>query len=771
MATIKGIEVQINGNATGLSKALEDVNKTLSSTQSNLTAVNKQLKFDPTNTELMAQKQQLLTEQIANTNEKLKALKDVESQVKAQFESGELGRDKYIAFQTELSKTEKSLESLKKASVELANQGFTQLGNTLESVGKKAENVGNKLAPLSATVGASGVAVLKMSTDFDNSLAKLETIADTSVVPMEELKKQIIELSNESGIAVSEVTQNVYDAISAGQNTADAVNFVRNATMLATGGFTESAKSLDILTTILNAYELEASEVTKVSDILIQTQNIGKTTVDELSSSMGKIIPTAKNANVSLEQVATGYAIMTARGIGTAETTTYMNEMFNELNKSSSKVSKTLVEKTGKSFSDLMKEGYSVADCLQIINESAKEQNLKFNDLWGSQTASKSALTLLGDSAELFNGTLVQMNNSLGSTATAYEIMQTPSEKLDKSINALKNAFLDFGAQLTPLIDTITQIVTTITEKITALDETQQQFILVVGAVLTALAPVLIIGGKLITGIGTAIKAISAFSTTLAVPIAPLALIVTAIGAVVGAIVYLWNTNEDFKKNMITIWNMLSATLMAILTPLIDTVKIIISSALDFITGLVQVFSAILTGDWQGLWDGVVTIFNSVWKIITEALPTLLDGLIGIIGDFFQPFVDVGESLFNSIWDGMRNIWNDLVDWVTDCISWIKNKLDVFNSSKKKFNKSSDSDDDADGSHADGLSYVPFDNYRAILHRGERVLTAEENKAYTAQGKSGTTVNVTQYISAPNSSARDVQRSARRELVKLGLGV
>lgn len=98
---------------------------------------------------------------------------------------------------------------------------------------------------------------------------------------------------------------------------------------------------------------------------------------------MGKIIPTAKANGVALEQVAAGYALMTANGVATAESTTYINSMFNELGKSGTKVSDTLKEKTGKSFLELMQDRASLSEVLQVISDSAAEQGLAFSDLWG----------------------------------------------------------------------------------------------------------------------------------------------------------------------------------------------------------------------------------------------------------------------------------------------------------------------------------------------------------------------------------------------------
>ena len=128
---------------------------------------------------------------------------------------------------------------------------------------------------------------------YEKAIAKVGTIADTQEVPLGTLSQQIMELSNKTGIAANAIADDVYNAISAGQKTGDAVNFVTNSTKLAKAGFAESSQTLDVLTTVLNAYGMSADKVSTVSDMLVQTQNKGKVTVGELASSMGKIIPTA----------------------------------------------------------------------------------------------------------------------------------------------------------------------------------------------------------------------------------------------------------------------------------------------------------------------------------------------------------------------------------------------------------------------------------------------------------------------------------------------
>lgn len=259
-----------------------------------------------------------------------------------------------------------------------------------------------------------------------------------------------------------------------GQKTGDAVNFVANSTKLAKAGFAEAGQSLDLLTTIMNAYGLEAKDVTKVSDILINTQNLGKVTVGELSQSMGKVIPTAKAYGINLEQVASGYAIMTAKGIKSAETTTYMASMFNELGKSGTKASDTVKEISGKSFQDLIKSGKTVGDVLAMMDDYAKKNNLSLADLFGSAEAGKASLILSANAGKDFNEMLKSMNNTAGATDEAFKkVTNTTGERFRKSLNQLKNDAIKLGDSIAPLMDKLSSAISTIADKLNGLSKEQ----------------------------------------------------------------------------------------------------------------------------------------------------------------------------------------------------------------------------------------------------------------------------------------------------------
>lgn len=155
-----------------------------------------------------------------------------------------------------------------------------------------------------------------------------------------------------------------------------------------------------------------------MSDVLLTTQNLGKTSVDELSSSMGKVIPLASAYNVSLENLSSGLAIMTANGIATAEATTYTKSMLNELGDTGSAVSKILQSETGQSFAQLMDSGASLGDVLQTLYNSVDGDSTAFAGLWSSVEAGTGALSLANAGAEKFNDVLGQMQADSNLTET-----------------------------------------------------------------------------------------------------------------------------------------------------------------------------------------------------------------------------------------------------------------------------------------------------------------------------------------------------------------
>lgn len=455
---IKGITVEIGGDTTGLSKALKNIDSQSNSLQKELKQVEKLLKLDPTNTELVSQKQQILAKSVETVETRLKALKDAQEKVEKAFSnnsaweqayiplkkqiedtrdkldklksketemenklnSGKISTEQYESYRKELENVEKEYQNLQKSKRDLEKE-FTSKGghldeeayrsyqrelisteqelerlqkahsdttsstiefsNKLSAISSTCDDVASAMQPITDKIVELGKEIYSTSTEFENSMAKLNVIADTDLSDgtgesIENLSNSILELSDNTGIGSSDLAQFTYDAISAGQETADAVDFVYNATKLAKVGFTDTGKSLDILTTCLNAYKLESNEASKISDMLLTTQKQGKITVDELSGSMGKLIPTAKSLNVEIDQLCGGYIVLTKNGIQARNATTYMNSMLNELGKTGSEVDVALrsVTATIQAVSD---EQYAILESQYEQSEKSLEKSLE----------------------------------------------------------------------------------------------------------------------------------------------------------------------------------------------------------------------------------------------------------------------------------------------------------------------------------------------------------------------------------------------------------
>lgn len=313
------------------------------------------------------------------------------------------------------------------------------MGGEATAAGKiSGKSLGSALVgSLTKVVVAAGIGKMLQSaftggTAFESAMAKVGTIADTTKVPLESLSSQVLQVSGDMHIGANEIAEAAYQAISAGQDTGNAVAFAGQASMLATAGFTSTTSAVDILTTVLNAYGKGADEAGHVSDVLLTTQNLGKTSVDELAGSMGRVIPLAAAYNVSMENLSSGLAIMTANGIATAEASTYTKSMLNELGDTGSSVGKILKQQTGKSFSELNADGKSLGDVLQVLYDSVGGNATKFAGLWSSVEAGTGALSLASSGADKFNGVLQQMQADSGATQTAYDTMtNTMAYKLD----------------------------------------------------------------------------------------------------------------------------------------------------------------------------------------------------------------------------------------------------------------------------------------------------------------------------------------------------
>jgi len=486
-----------------------------------------------------------LTKQVELQREKVSQMSDMLGKAEEKFGKNSVEalkwRESLANAQTKLNELENQLRS--STGLEAFGKKLQDTGQKLKDVGAGMQEIGGTLSKaVTAPIVAGGVAVGKMASDYEDALAKVSTIADESAVSLSDMSSAIMQLSNDTGKGAADIADSVYNAISAGQDTADAVNFVTKAVKLARAGFTETSAATDILTTTLNAYNLEAEQTGHISDVLITTQNKGKTTVAELAAQMGRAIPTAKAVNVGFEELASAYAVLTANGINTAQSTTYLSSMLNELGKSGSTADDAFHEATksfkdgGLSMKEAMENGWSLNDVLSALNGQAGATGKSLSDMFGSAEAGKAA-AVLKDNATQMDEVLAEMADSAGATETAYAKLDTTSFKAEKTLNTLKNTGITLGTSLlqtlAPSLEKVSGAVTSLSQWVSGLSDGEKENLIRTAALVAGIGPLVSILGTATSVVGTVISTVGTMTAAFAAAGGGAAGLTAAIGAIV----------------------------------------------------------------------------------------------------------------------------------------------------------------------------------------------------------------------------------------------
>ena len=319
-------------------------------------------------------------------------------------------------------------------------------------MGKAVKVVGFAFAGAGVAAAGIGVASLKLAADFDKAFSEVRTLLpNVSDEAFGALQKDLRDFSNETGTVTTEAIPALYQAISAGVPRENAIDFLRVANKAAVGGVTDLETAVDAITSTVNAYGPEVLSATEASDLMFTAVRLGKTTFDELGASLFNVVPTAASFGVGLDQVAAALAVTTAQGVPTTIATTQLRQAFVEAGRESSILAKTIKERTGKSFSQLIKEGKPVHRIFQDLREDMPEDD--FRNLFSSVEAANAALLITGDAAERVDDALAEMSTSVGATDKAFETMaDTASFRMQKSMNLMRNVLLEIGIALLPAL-------------------------------------------------------------------------------------------------------------------------------------------------------------------------------------------------------------------------------------------------------------------------------------------------------------------------------
>jgi len=371
---------------------------------------------------------------------------------------------------------------------------FESIGEDAEKAGTKASSGINKITKsmtssiLEANLYAKAIGFVvseavkfaKQFVEFETALRKGNTLIGVSTEELMWYGKELEQISLASGQNVVGLAEAWYQAMSAGVAVGDSMEFLLSATKLATGGFTDTETAVDTLSSVMNAYKLGVEETTRISDMLIQTQNTGKTTVGQLGGALSNVTPIAASLGIKFEEVAAGLATLTASGTPTAQATTQMRAAMAELSTEGAKAYTNFELLTGQSFPEFIAEGGTMADVFAIMNQGAEESGMSVNNLFGSIEGGLAAMSLGSGGAAEYNSALEKITNSSGATEKANEEMSNTIgyslKQISASWNALLNAFTVDSGIIVDVFGLMAKYINMVADKVKALNEAYVNF-------------------------------------------------------------------------------------------------------------------------------------------------------------------------------------------------------------------------------------------------------------------------------------------------------
>ena len=732
---IKGITVEIGGDTTKLSKALEDVNKNIKNTQTQLKDVQKLLKLDPGNTELLSQKHKLLADAVTTTKEKLEVLKTAAEQANTALANGEISQQQYDALQREIIETENELKRLTTE----ANNSHTALekmgvlGETLQSAGDKISGVGQKLLPVTAGVTALGTIAVKTGADFDSAMSKVAAVSGATGSEMDALREKAREMGSKTKFSASEAAEAMNYMAMAGWKTNDMLSGIEGIMNLAAASGEDLASTSDIVTDALTAFGLSASDSGHFADILAAASSNANTNVSMMGETFKYAAPVLGSLGYSAEDSAIAIGLMANAGIKSSQAGTALRSAITNLAKPTDTVASAM-EQYGISLTDSSGKMYSLRELMEQLRQklgglSEAEQAQAAASLFGKEAMSGMLAIINGSPADfekLSNAIDTCSDTVDGYNGTTEKMAAVMQDNLAGQVTILKSQLeelaISFSDILMPTIRSIVSRIQELVDKLNQLDPQTKETIAKIALVAAALGPMLVVLGKTISSVGTVFSAVSklpalfsavqsgigAITGALGVSLGPLLAIIAAVAALVAAFVHLWKTNDEFKSNIIAIWEQIKSTftgltqgitdrlnalgfdfesftdvlkaawdgLCNLLAPIFEgvfqNISNIFSGFADIFLNSLDVLIGLFTGDWEQCWNGIKGIFTSIWNFVVNTFRNIMNTLKGIADVVLGWFGTSWNEVWTSIKDFFVNTWNSISTFFTGIITGIR---------------------------------------------------------------------------------------------------
>ena len=686
---IRGITVEIGGDTTKLQTALKGVNTEIRNTQSQLKDVEKLLKLDPGNTELIAQKHRLLAQAVSETREKLETLKTAQQQADEALRNGTISQDQYDALQREIIETEQRLRSLE----EQANQSATALqkigatGEKLQTVGNKISSVGQKLLPVTGVVTGLGTAAVKTAADFDSAMSKVAAVSGATGSDFDKLRDKAREMGAKTKFSATEAADAMNYMAMAGWKTEDMLSGIEGVMYLAAASGEDLATTSDIVTDALTAFGLTAADSGHFADVLAAASSNANTNVSMMGETFKYCAPVAGALGFSVEDTAEAIGLMGNAGIKASQAGTSMRSIMTNLTGD--------VKLSGAAIGDVTIATTNADGSMRSLSAILADCRGAFAGMTEAEKANN-AEALVGKNA--MSGFLALMNAAPGDIEkvsgavnnckdAAKNMADTMQDNLEGQLTILKSQLqelaISFGDLLMPAVRSIVSGLQGMVDVLNAMPDGVKRVIMIVALLAAALGPVLIIIGKTLSAIGTimtwapklagAISAVKgAFAALSATMMAnPIAIVIAAIAALVAAFIYLWNTNEEFRKFWIRLWNEIKEVAVQVWTAVSQFLVSAWNGIRTVITTVMNAIRTVITT----VWNGIRTIISTVLNGIRGTVNSVWNGIRNTISSVVNGIKNTVSSAFNAMWSGIRStisgIYNTIRDGLGNAVNYI----------------------------------------------------------------------------------------------------
>ena len=484
-----GVELKVKGRDK-FSAELKAANNDLKQNQAEMNKLTAQYGKGSQDKQSLQERKTLLQDRLQTQKEKTLLLRQryeahkaagyTDEQLAAELRGITASEAQELSLQRQIDETNDALREQASAAEEagaaLEGTGSkaSSLADKLGSAGDKLTKFGKQTRAVSAAAVAAGTMLVKNAMELEDKMYTVATLPGVTAAEIPQYTEAILEASNATGIAATELAEAQYTAISSGVAAEKSVEFVKLAAMAAKAGLTDTQTVVDGATSVLNAWGDSAGGVEHVLDVMTTAQNLGKVTIGEFASSIGTLTGIAPQGNMSLEESAAAIAALTKNGVDAATATTGLRAILTSVIKPSSEAAK-VAKKLGIEFSAAGFEAKGLTGFLADVMAKTQGDTEILGQLFGNVRGLSQVMLLGGAAAKDYASTLNEMSSAAGTMREAFETRTgSRMQQLSKSMNALKNSGMEIAQNLTPAVDTVTSLANGAAEFIGNMSESQQ---------------------------------------------------------------------------------------------------------------------------------------------------------------------------------------------------------------------------------------------------------------------------------------------------------